>query len=84
MIAVDSVMIDGYEFPLFPRPSREEPASHRCVCLLTMQREDEGVIRTITDKCIAVVDNSDQPFCDDCERSGHPLLDHQIGLAKKE
>lgn len=32
------------------------------------------------DKCHAEVDNSDQPFCDYCEESGHHLLPNQLGM----
>ncbi len=32
------------------------------------------------DKCRRMVDNPDQPFCDDCENAGHPQLPNQMGM----
>lgn len=36
--------------------------------------------RDVKDKCHAIVNNPDQPFCDDCELAEHHLAEDQIGL----
>lgn len=36
-------------------------------------------IREVKDKCHAIVDNPDQPFCVDCELAGHPEAHNQVG-----
>lgn len=46
---------------------------------------DEDVLEDMLghkDKCKRMVDNPDQPFCDDCENAGHPEQDNQEGIKK--
>jgi hypothetical protein len=65
-------------------PVREKPLSHQCVCLLLHPGQPvevtPGVIVStpaLRDKCYAVVDDPDSPFCSLCEQAGHPDLHTQ-------
>jgi len=54
-------------------PIREKVIEHQCVCLLMHEHTStQGVTRTLTDKCHAMVASPDEPFCVSCEANGHP------------
>jgi hypothetical protein len=76
---VESQIIDGHEFILDAAPVRQEPVTHQCVCLLRYEQDENT---TVTDKCSREVASPDQAFCDECEATGHHLLDTQMGEAR--
>jgi hypothetical protein len=53
---------------LDPPPARVH--EHQCVCNLI--KNDNGEV--FHDKCMKMVRNPDQPFCDMCEDQGHADL----------
>jgi hypothetical protein len=53
---------------------REREHEHQCVCDLLNITVD-GV--QLHDRCMQSVFVADQPFCDDCERAGHPDLNQR-------
>jgi len=85
---LEEIQIDGNPFFLKKElatvvPIREEPKPHMCVCLLIMQRVSGGLVQIIKDKCHALVDNPDQPFCEHCEDAEHPSRPNQKGQARQ-
>lgn len=77
MAGLDEIQINGGPFFVkreVIRPVREQDSTHQCVCHLTERQVVKGVLRTLSDKCHAKVENPDQPFCDDCEANEHHLL----------
>lgn len=57
--------------PLLPK--RDVEHEHQCVCDLVGVYTN-GTVTEVHDRCMQSVFVADQPFCDDCERAGHPDL----------
>jgi hypothetical protein len=51
-------------------PPAARVIEHQCVCNLVKSSDGE----IIHDKCMKIVRNPDQPFCDMCESEGHADL----------